>query len=358
VDAEQHGRVRLIAAPASANLQAQVVMQEVRRILGAAPGTPLGQIAVLARTHDSLQPLRALCDDTGMRFELVSSEAARSRVSFMRLREGWQTMQQLPGQRATLVDLPALQRWLAARVDEEPDNPHWADIAAAVDECAGAAQVEHITAQEVLDALHEACEDTRRGGHPQALRLITAHSAKGLEFDHVIVMDCGDWRWNGDETRRLLYVAMTRARLSLTLMRTEDGANAGLADLATVEGVASLLPRVRPTHRAELNRRYWTLSPADVDLGYAGRLPPRHPVHADIAALRVGDEIRIEQRQLRDHGGQVVGRLARKCDLPAGCGPGRVVAIMVRTRNQTPAEYQAGLQVDTWEVPLAEVVVS
>jgi ATP-dependent DNA helicase RecQ len=357
VDADSQGRVRLIAAQASANLQAQVVMQEVRRILGTAPGTPLGQIAVLARTHDSLQPLRALCDATGMRFELVSSEAARSRVSFMRLREGWQTMQQLPGQRATLVDLPDLQRWLAARLDEEPDNPHWADIAAAVDECAGASQVEHVTAQEVLDALHEASEDARRGGHAHALRLITAHSAKGLEFDHVIVMDCRDWRWNGDETRRLLYVAMTRARLSLTLMRTEDGANAGLADLATVEGVVSLLPTVRPTHQDELNRRYFALSPADVDLGHAGRLPPKHPAHAAIAALRVGDEIRIDQRQLRDHSGQVVGRLARKCDLPADCGPGRVVAIIVRTRTGTPAEYQAGVQVDTWEVPLADVVV-
>jgi ATP-dependent DNA helicase RecQ len=52
-----------------------------------------------------------------------------------------------------------------------------------------------------------------------------------------------------------------------------------------------------------------------------------------------------------------VGRLARKCDLPADCGPGRVVAIMVRTRTGTPADYQASVQVDTWEVPLAEVVL-
>jgi ATP-dependent DNA helicase RecQ len=99
------------------------------------------------------------------------------------------------------------------------------------------------------------------------------------------------------------------------------------------------------------------LGPADVDLGHAGRFRADHPVHAAIAALRVGDEIRIEQRQLRDHSGQVVGRLARKCDLPADCGPGRVVAIMVRTRTGTPADYQASVQVDTWEVPLAEVVL-
>lgn len=40
-------------------------------------------------------------------------------------------MRQLPGLRPTLVDLPAFQQWLAVRVGEEPDNPHWADIAAA-----------------------------------------------------------------------------------------------------------------------------------------------------------------------------------------------------------------------------------
>lgn len=171
-----------IKEPAAALEHALLYLHD-NEILGAAPGTPLGQIAVLARTHDSLQPLRALCDDTGMLFELVSSEAARSRVSFMRLREGWQTMQQLPGQRATLVDLPALQRWLAARVDEEAYNPHWADIAAAVDECAGAAQVEHTfpprksSPTNHSNERREACHGCIRGS---ALRCSTRKSSTVL----------------------------------------------------------------------------------------------------------------------------------------------------------------------------------
>lgn len=358
LDPSCRGRVRSMAVPASANLQAQVVMQEIQRILAAAQDTSLSQIAVLARTHRALEPLRALCEDMGMRFELMSSEGARSRVNFMQLREGWQTLQQLPDRRSALVHLPELQAWLEERVREEPENPHWLDIAAAVGDCAQASQVEQVSAQELLDTLYEAANDASRRGRHDALRLITAHSAKGLEFEHVIVMDCRDWQWSNADDRRLLYVAMTRARLTLTVMRTEDGANAYLTDLGSVEGVAEALPETRPAHRIELDRRYLTLGPAEVDLGFAGRRAASNGVHAAIAGLRVGDEVRIDNRQLRDRSGAVVGRLAKKCDVPALPLAGSIFAVMVRTRKQTSPEYQTSVKVDRWEVPLAEVVVS
>ena len=53
--------------------------------------------------------------------------------------------------------------------------------------------------------------------------LLSAHRAKGLEFDHVVVLD-GRWDHIGtnedpDAPRRLYYVAMTRARQTLALTR-------------------------------------------------------------------------------------------------------------------------------------------
>ncbi len=70
--------------------------------------------------------------------------------------------------------------------------------------------------------------------------LLTAHRAKGLEFDHVVVLG-GDWLRSGanedaDATRRLYYVAMTRARKTLALARFArgqawlDGLVGGMAD--------------------------------------------------------------------------------------------------------------------------------
>ena len=63
--------------------------------------------------------------------------------------------------------------------------------------------------------------DFRR--RPNGLLLLTAHRAKGLQFDHVIILD-DDWRRTGrnedpDAWRRLYYVAMTRARKTLAMAR-------------------------------------------------------------------------------------------------------------------------------------------
>lgn len=57
--------------------------------------------------------------------------------------------------------------------------------------------------------------------------LLTAHRSKGLEFDHVVILN-GGWKAlskgeDGEAPRRLFYVAMTRARRSLsvvTMVRT------------------------------------------------------------------------------------------------------------------------------------------
>lgn len=355
LDPAWQGRVRSIAAPGSGNLQAQVVMQEIQRILAVDPATPLGQIAVLARTHRTLEPVRAACEEAGLRFELAGAD--RSRVSFMRLREGWLTAQWLPERRSELVELSALQRWLANHLRGEPGNPHWQDIAAAVDDCAASCQVERVPAQELLDALYDAAHDADRTGSGGALRLLTAHGCKGLEFDHVVVMDCNDWHWGNDDDRRLLYVAMTRARQTLVVMRAVGGRNGYLTDIATVEGVADVLPLAQLEHRPELDQRWVTLGPADVDIGYAGRVPEGDAIHRRLATIRVGDDVHVEQRQIVDRGGKVLGRLARRCELPSQPLPGKVTAVMVRTRAQTDPKYLDSVRVECWEAPLVEVVL-
>jgi ATP-dependent DNA helicase RecQ len=65
--------------------------------------------------------------------------------------------------------------------------------------------------------------------------LSTIHAAKGMEFTHVIILD-GDWRAadgrrSAEEERRLLYIAMTRARETLTLFKALNGPNPMLDEL-------------------------------------------------------------------------------------------------------------------------------
>ena len=71
----------------------------------------------------------------------------------------------------------------------------------------------------IIERLAEWGRDVRR--RQRGLLLSTSRRAKGLEFDHVAVLDGGWERFGEDEdpdaTRRLYYVAMTRARRTLAL---------------------------------------------------------------------------------------------------------------------------------------------
>lgn len=67
--------------------------------------------------------------------------------------------------------------------------------------------------EEILDAAHAA----RRVG--RGLLLMTAHQAKGKEFDAVVLAGASQRFWPDDaETRRLLYVVVTRATASWTVV--------------------------------------------------------------------------------------------------------------------------------------------
>jgi hypothetical protein len=94
----------------------------------------------------------------------------------------------------------------------------------------------------------------------------------------------GDWKGGGAEERRLLYVAMTRAKETLSLFQSRD--NPFLCALGDSEAVRTVEPKVLPLPSTALDRIHRELTPRDVDLGYAGRRAAQHPVHAGIARLR------------------------------------------------------------------------
>lgn len=357
LDPLTRGQVKLLSAPVDRNCQAQLVAAELQRVRQIDPELPLSEVAVIARTHRSLEPVRAACEVHGLSYQVLTPEAQAARVPLMQSREGWAIAEILRGRRTRLTDVRAVLRWAATRGRREPTNPYWADILACIEDLVGQMRSERATATEVLEALYEAGAEARRHGRHGAVKLMTAHAAKGQEFAHVIVMDCGDWRWTGEDERRLLYVAMTRAKETLVLMRAEDGRNPCLSDLSTLNGVLSLLPEVRPERSAELDRQYLALGPRDVDLGFAGRQPPNAAVHRHIAATTVGQEVCLKGRGLQTISGQAIGKLAVKVQVEAPVVQAHVTGVMVRTRARTDLKYRDALRTDTWEVPLVELVL-
>jgi ATP-dependent DNA helicase RecQ len=229
----------------------------------------------------------------------------------------------------------------------------------------GELPVEHF-----LEWLAEWGRELRRA--QRGLLLLTAHRAKGLEFDHVVVLD-GDWDKVGrnedrDAPRRLYYVAMTRARETLTLARLERGSRM----LDALRGEPSVLERA-PVELAapppELARLHERLSLEDVDIGFAGRQHAGDAVHARIAKLEVGDALTLREHakkgsdpsvsyELLDIRGARVGKLAKAFALPKGmrCIEARVNAVVVWKREWTDQKYAEAVRCEQWEVVVPELV--
>jgi ATP-dependent DNA helicase RecQ len=239
-----------------------------------------------------------------------------------------------------------------------------------------------------IEWLAEWGRDVRR--RQRGLLLSTAHRAKGLEFDHIVVLD-GGWSKVGtgedlDAPRRLYYVAMTRARQTLALVRFQQSRR---ADVSSSSGLVrepakpvygerlhslpyrfpdngSILhrePVAIPADTSELSRQYRRPTLREVDLGFSGRRTINHPVHHAIAALSTGDplETRINENgrwEILDGSETVVGRLAEVFEPPPGmqCTSATVYAVVSWSRDATDLDYQKLAKCDTWEVVVPELV--
>ena len=78
------------------------------------------------------------------------------------------------------------------------------------------------------------------------LVITTYHQSKGLEFDYVFLPDIIEGKMPGvislnactiEEERRLLFVAMTRAREKLVLYTIKSEGNSGAAPSRFIEGL-------------------------------------------------------------------------------------------------------------------------
>jgi ATP-dependent DNA helicase RecQ len=213
---------------------------------------------------------------------------------------------------------------------------------------------------DVVEWLGEWARDAR--AEQRTLLLLTAHRAKGLEFDHVAILD-GGWDRpsrgeDADAPRRLFYVAMTRARASLTLLTS------GRHPFVRGEAPAILERRAMPgTVRPSVGlRRYVVPDPKLVDLSYAGRLPDGHPSLTAVAQARVGDPVSLRREgdrwTIRDASGGVLGRMSRAFSPPDDLRlvRGAVAAILSWRTEDGEASYRHLHRRNEWEVVLPELV--
>ena len=360
LDPVSRGRVQILPAGGDPVRQARAVMAELLRLSELATAWDWSRCAVIAREWEYLVPVRAFCEAHEMADRIRVQMANEEIPNFWRLRETRAFVHWLRERESRIVDGASLRAW----VDARPADP-WHDLLRqAIEEHAlesggGETPVDHF-----IEWLAEWGRDIRR--RQRGLLLLTAHRAKGLEFDHVAVLD-GGWDRTGrdedsDAPRRLYYVAMTRARQTLTLASL-DGSRGFQAELldhaAAIRREAAELP---PCPEA-VHYRHVRPTLEDVDLGFAGRRRAGDPMHRAIAAVSIGDllDVRVTKDgpwQLLDSNGRAVGRLARSFRPPSGtrCRSAKAFAVVGWSREASDPKYRDAMKCDAWEAVVPELV--
>ena len=259
VDSVGKGRVQVLPVGSNSMTQAVAVMTELQRLFAQAPESDWPGTAVIAREWKYLEPVRSYCELNDIPVQMADEEAPH----FWRLRETQALVEWLHAQKIKLVNTDAIGRWL----DEQSAGPWWSLLREAVAEYGLETGGAELPIGHFIEWLAEWGREVRR--RQTGLMLLTAHRAKGLEFNHVAVLD-GGWdrvghNEDGDAPRRLYYVAMTRARKTLTLARF-SGAHALLDTLPDKASILRRPPTLLPVPPPELARHYSRLTLKDVDL--------------------------------------------------------------------------------------------
>ena len=371
LDPVGRGRVQVIKCADSDLAQAVIAMQELERLAALVPNWDWTRAAVIAREWRYLQPVRSYCEAKGIPVQSAEDEQpklwwlseTRSLVAWLEAGKG-------------LLHVAEVQAWL----DAQPEGPWWSLLREGAQELAAELGESPASREDLVDWLAEWCRDARRC--QTGLLLLSAHRAKGLEFDHLAVLD-GGWlrsshKEDQDAPRRLYYVAMTRARQSLALVSMK-ASHPFLP--ASALGAPAFLERqgeMQPDTSA-CERIYQTLTLRDVYLDYGGRLPAHSPALAALSKLKPGDSLSLKQTAdgwtLIDGQGVSVCRLAKGYAPPAGTdftgfSAGSVYAMMRRRRSdyhavqapvrtgiaEPPARQYAPVKRDEWPLVLPQLV--
>ena len=352
LDPIAHGRIQILPSGDDIYSQAQRAITELNRLSELTPDWDWSRCAVIAAEWSHLEPVRSLCEH----LNIPVQKANETEMSLWRLRETQALVRK--ARKPGLIDIGDLKEWIL----RQRPSPWFELLDQALDEHqieTGATEVPNTA---FIEWLAEWCRDARR--RQRGLLLLTAHRAKGLEFDHVVVLDGGWDRRNregdADAQRRLYYVAMTRVRQTLALLRRKESHpfQTGLQDRPSVLLRETItLPRPGP----ELTRRHRQLALNEVFLSFAGHKPPEDHRHRAIAALSPGDTLTVRQDgqlwRLLNQAGTTVGILAQSFEAPYNmvCTNATVAAIATWGKDRSDAEYLDRVLCEKWEVVLPEL---
>ena len=356
IDPIARGRVQLITCQPGPERQAMAAVAELQRLQALdRQNWSWSRCAVIARNWHDLDPVRSMCMLGGIETQLAREDLN----TLWPLRETQELLYWAEQRPAGELRAANALMWL-----EQQETNAWNDVLADTLSIWLAETDNTIQSWPAFrEWMAEWCHDNRQRQH--GLLLTSAHSAKGLEFDHVIILD-GQWEKltrneDKDAGRRLYYVAMTRARETLTLMDAGvDNRFTGELDLGgEAETRESPLKGEAPP---ELRHRYHRLTLRDIYLGYSGHFDNSSRIHRITASTQPGDPLNVDTTttpwSLQAEDGTRVGRLARQWEPPQGHQPlrAKVLAVARWDADKSDTEYRNRFKCQQWEVVVPEIV--
>ena len=333
-------------------------------------GAEWKDIAVLGVYHEDLDAFRSAAEADGVpvnvRWTSADPEKGGGLPPLWRMRDCTMLLDKLKAKAGKPVSRSRLQSALED-IRASCGESVWLDLLVAAltdfpeDEAVAEDWIEHI---------YETLAGCRRDGRVgrDGIWLSTIHAAKGTEHGHVAVAGCwgGPWKKYGwEESRRLLYVGMTRAKRRLAVVDRLDDRCELLQSLRTQFG----MDRVAAVKSGVLLplKQYRLLGPADFDLGFAGRGDPDRvrKIAAALRNLKPGHRLEwLAQRtgvKLKT-GGCAVAMLSQAatqlfCEQADRVEDVRVLGVYAWRKEDGAPEWRGTCIVDQWGVPLCEVVL-
>ena len=352
LDPVSRGRVQILECPAGNDAQAMSALDELIRLSRLDPDWTWSRAAIISRHWRKLMPVRDFAENLGIPVEMANENTPK----LWRMREMQAFVKALRKAPTKLFSIKELTDVLNAIPPSR-----WTDrIGEGLGLLAREVGSRSLPVPDIVEWFAEWARDS--WGEQRGLMLLTAHRAKGLEFDDVVILD-GGWERpsqseDQDAPRRLFYVAMTRARRSLSVISNDNH------EYLPTKAPSVLIRRVTPDLTALPGpRRYYHAAEARmVDLSYAGRLRSGHPSLAAIRQARVGDEVTLakdgERWELRNAKGHMLGRMSKSFAPPPNTvfEGGEIAAILTRRKEDSGEDFHHMLRREEWEVVLPELV--
>jgi ATP-dependent DNA helicase RecQ len=362
-DPVTQGKVQILEVH-NAAIQAKVLLEELQRLQRKGV-VDIRNCAVLAREWKDLDIVRSACEDLGIPVSLCWGRHNK----FPRLTRIIENAEMLDRLRAMRTETITGADLLAMLDCTGPVSTVWNEnlkriLLDWVEETKNIPQPVPAFEEYLYETLSEQSRSKNMGN---GLFLATAHSVKGLEFDHVFVL--GDSWQNGtgsiiEDERRLYYVSMSRARETLHLFSLDSSVNPHISLLN-----GDFLIRRKPSATIEEQgqvRTYHLLGMEDFFIDFAGIKSEQHPSRLALHHVKAGSVVKIDARnkhlELINNDGISIARLSQKAQAEWAHRLNtikeiRIIALVRRYKDDlADKEFQLNCIGDRWEVPIVEVI--